>query len=83
MTEKKQKIFIDDILTQYLSSWWATLGNLKEDINSLPKQFKNTKAFINILESLQDAYIVAIANTEALLEDDLDIDSIKQAKKVD
>lgn len=72
MAEKKQEIFID-ILTQYLSNWWSTIGMLKTDINSLPKQFKNTKELINILENLLDAYAVAIANTESLLEENFDI----------
>lgn len=80
MAEKKQKIFIN-ILTRYLSDWWSTLGALKEEIDLLPKQFKNTKAFVSILGSLLDAYTVAIANTEALLEENLDIDFTGQTEK--
>lgn len=80
MAEKKQKIFID-ILTQYLSSWWSTLGNLKQDIDYLPKQFKDTTVFTSILESLLDAYTVAIANTESLIEENFDIDATEQTEK--
>lgn len=68
-------------LTGFVSKSWEEIGNIKQSIESLKKDFKNISEVNNILQDLSDAYLICIGRMEKLLNNEnyIEAEPIKAA----
>lgn len=68
LNESKEELPIS-FLTAFVSDGWDKVGNLKDEITAIRKEFAGTKKVEDVIQDLIDAYLVCIGRMEAYLED--------------
>ena len=54
-------------LTNFVSRGWGEIGNLKEEIQAIKKEFKDIKKIESCINDLIDAYLVCVGKLEGIL----------------
>ncbi len=68
INESKKEPLPTTFLTTFVSDGWNTISRLRSDIEAIKKEFTGTKKAEAILDSLITAYLVAVGQAEACLE---------------
>lgn len=66
-------------LTNFVSRGWGEIGQLKEEIASIKKEFTNTSKIETCVQNLIDAYLVCVGQIEGMLDDKKYLDFPEEA----
>lgn len=87
INESKKEPLPATFLTTFVSDGWNTISRLRSDIEAIKKEFTGTKKAEIILDNLITAYLVAVGQAEACLENknylDFSRDEILNGENVD
>lgn len=69
LTEAKKEKIPVSVYTDHISTWWSEVGRLKDEVKAISENFSDAKHFEKILNNIIDEYLIAIGQTESLLDE--------------